>query len=250
MLGPERRQAVKELLRAALRCEPATRASASRDGAGGDADLSDAALALLREIESKYLDGRDSPSTEEELLTEAFAAEGETTSLLPAGFAGVDCEFSGTERFDVRRWLGAGGFGTVYECYDRLRHQLVALKVLRRNDPAFLYSFKREFRALVDIRHENLVELYELFGDGNRWFFTMELVRGVDFLRYVERHGRDHAETGQVACDVERLRASALGLAEGIMALHRAGMIHRDIKRQCSRLSRWQGATAGFWSRA
>ena len=230
MLGPERRQAVKDLLRAALRCEPSTRAIFIRESAEGDADLSDAALKILQEIESKYLESRDSSSTEEGLLDDAFAAEMETESLLPAGFPAAERAFAGTERFDVRRWLGAGGFGTVYECYDQLQHQLVALKVLRRNDPAFLYRFKREFRALVDIRHENLVELYELFGDGNCWFFTMELVRGVDFLQHVARHGRDRAETGHVACDVERLRAAALGLAEGIMALHRVGMVHRDIK--------------------
>src|SRR5580658_3804014 len=96
-----------------------------------------------------------------------------------------DAEFEGTERFAVRRQLGSGAFGTVYQVWDREQQVTVAVKVLRSRKPDLLFRFKREFRALVGVRHPNLVRLYELFSEREHWFFSMELVEGESFLEYV-----------------------------------------------------------------
>ncbi len=94
-------------------------------------------------------------------------------------------KFQGTDRFELVRRLGAGGMGVVYEAYDRERNVRVALKTLREFDATRLYRFKHEFRGLAETVHPNLVPLYELISDGSKWFFTMELVDGVDFLTFV-----------------------------------------------------------------
>jgi hypothetical protein len=166
-------------------------------------------------------------------------------------------EFGGTDRFQVQRRLGAGGMGVVYEAYDRERATRVALKTLRHRDAAALYRFKREFRGLADISHPNLAALHELVSAGDEWFFTMELVEGVDFISWVR--GIDSISemdetvdylTGPIgevvasgptlegpppigaapppSCD--RLRDALRQLAEGVHALHQVGKLHRDIK--------------------
>jgi eukaryotic-like serine/threonine-protein kinase len=88
-------------------------------------------------------------------------------------------------RFVLRRCLGQGGFGVVHEAEDRMQGRSVALKELLTLDPASLYAFKQEFRSLADVVHDNLVELQELFSVDGRWYLTMELVRGENFLRHV-----------------------------------------------------------------
>ncbi len=129
-------------------------------------------------------------------------------------------EFDGTARFTVLRRLGAGGMGVVYEVHDEERDVTVALKLLPLGNPLGLVRFKREFRALTSIVHPNLVALYELVADDNQWFFTMEVVEGVDFLEWVRPDG----------LRPDRVRDALRQLVHGVGVIHAAGRLHRDLK--------------------
>ena len=131
-------------------------------------------------------------------------------------------------RFAIVRKLGEGGMGTVYEAFDRERNTRVALKVLRHVDPSTILRFKREFRALQDLCHSNLVRLGELVAEGDRWWFTMELLEGVNFVEHV-RPSRS-ASPRSPGVDEARLRDAFGQLVHGLAALHAVGKIHRDVK--------------------
>ena len=148
--------------------------------------------------------------------------------------------FAGNARFELRRVLGEGGMGLVYEAFDREREMVVALKTVRAIDAQALYRLKTEFRARVDLEHRNLVRLGELLHEDGHWFFTMELVEGWPFLDWL-RNGegmvddRDPARAATPpkggADKIEpKLRDAVRQLASGLEALHRAGKVHRDLK--------------------
>jgi len=177
-------------------------------------------------------------------------------------------EFAGTDRYLIKRRIGAGGMGVVYEAFDTERQVPVALKTLRVHDPAALFRFKQEFRALSDVRHENLVLLYDLTRAGDSWFFTMELVNGVDVHAYIRGERAAQQPSGAIAKKSDpaaappgdlppsavitkkldetletadtyqglrpdsepRLRRAFRQLVAGVQEVHRVGYLHRDLK--------------------
>ena len=143
----------------------------------------------------------------------------------------------GEGRFEVRGTLGAGGAGTVYRVYDQVMQREVALKLLRTASGRDLFRFKREFRALADIVHPNLIALHELHATDGHWYFTMELVEGVSFIDWVRPSRTEHDGPARTRADIQssppsevRLRGSMIQLVDGLLALHRAGKLHRDLK--------------------
>jgi len=129
--------------------------------------------------------------------------------------------FPDFDRFRLLEKIGSGGMGVVYKVFDNERNMEVALKVSYRNSGGALYHFKKEFRALTDIGHPNLLSLYEFFQSDERWFFTMEYVKGVDIFTFC--HSRNPPDFGQVA-------QLFLQLSRGLSTLHENQKLHRDIK--------------------
>ncbi|SCK42233.1 Serine/threonine protein kinase [Streptomyces sp. WMMB 714] len=125
--------------------------------------------------------------------------------------------------FKLHRRLGAGGMGVVYLGSDR-RGQRVALKVIRPDlaeDQEFRSRFAREVSAARRIRGGCTARLVAADLDADRPWFATQYVPGPSLHDKVNEHGP--LPPSQVA-------SVGASLAEGLVAVHEAGVVHRDLK--------------------
>jgi serine/threonine-protein kinase len=120
--------------------------------------------------------------------------------------------------------VGRGGMGVVY----RVRHSMLdvsmALKLItdaRAGDPEFRARFEREARLAAQLRHPNVVRVFDAGEQDGVLFVTMNLIEGSDLRAVIADEGRlDPSRATRIVAQV----ASALEVA------HTRGLIHRDVK--------------------
>jgi len=130
--------------------------------------------------------------------------------------------------YKILHEISRGGAGVVYRAEDIALRRAVAIKALRTDlarDAEFLKRFKDEASILAQIHHPSLVQIYSFGVDKINAYFVMELVEGRAVSEVVEGYGTENDELtpGQV-CRIVEQTAGALD------ALHRGGMVHRDVK--------------------
>ncbi len=124
----------------------------------------------------------------------------------------------------LERVLGGGGMGVVYEALHRDLVRRVAVKVLPRTldaDPSMVERFRREARACAQVRHPNVVTVYEAGDVDGQLYYAMELVDG--------RTLQAHIDEGTVPTP-RALCAALAEVADALDTLHAAGVVHRDVK--------------------
>jgi serine/threonine-protein kinase len=124
-------------------------------------------------------------------------------------------------RYLLERPLGAGGMGSVWAARQIALDREVAVKVLHAAVREGT-SLRREALALAAIHHPSVVQVFD-YGETEDGipFVVMELVRGESLAALVDRVGSLH---------VDEALSVVLPLLEGLAAVHRAGIVHRDIK--------------------
>jgi serine/threonine-protein kinase len=125
-------------------------------------------------------------------------------------------------RYRLERLIGAGGMATVWRAEDTKLERPVAVKALSETlvaDPAYRARFEREARVAAGLLHPNLVKVYDYSADGPRPYLVMEYAEGPTL-------------SALLADDPEAVhpRLLAEGLLGALAHIHRAGVIHRDVK--------------------
>jgi predicted Ser/Thr protein kinase len=128
-------------------------------------------------------------------------------------------------RYVVKRRIGEGGMGLVYEGLHRDIDKRVAIKVLRDDlsrRPEVVARFRQEAKSASRIGHENIVDISD-FGETTRGasYFVMEFLDGEDLANVL---GRD------VTVEADRVCAIVLQCCRALSATHAKGIVHRDIK--------------------
>ena len=140
----------------------------------------------------------------------------ETMPLFPEGLPEVP-------GYDVTEELGRGGVGVVYKARHLRLNRPVALKMLLAGAWASRVDrqrLSREAELVAELRHPNIVQVYDVGDLDGRPYFTMEFVEGGSLDRKLAGKPLPAREA-----------ASLLAvLAEAIEAAHRAGIVHRDLK--------------------
>jgi hypothetical protein len=156
-----------------------------------------------------------------------FTPDVPVASSVPAGAAGAETIIAPMDRIGsylIRRLIGRGGMGTVYEAVNKRLGRAVALKMLPRAvalDPEYLTRFDREMRACGKLDHENVVRVLHADDVDEVPFLVMELVDGVDLARALQAVDKLPVSD---ACEITR--RAALGLAHA----HDRDIVHRDVK--------------------
>ena len=127
-------------------------------------------------------------------------------------------------RFRISRLLGQGGMGLVYLADDPKKDRQIALKVLARekaDNPTLIKRFRSEALATRELKHPNIVGVYEAGSIDGQFYIALEFVDGTDVAQLIESRGRLPVRR---ALDITRQVALALSFA------HQRNIVHRDIK--------------------
>lgn len=127
-------------------------------------------------------------------------------------------------KYEIQEMIGRGGFATVYRARDTVLDRAVALKVLAPHliwDPDFVARFKQEARVAAQLRHPNIVSIYEIDEVEGQLFIALELVTAGSLRDYMQVQG-----PLSVAAALKLLAPIADALDEA----HSQGLVHRDVK--------------------
>ena len=130
------------------------------------------------------------------------------------------------DRYRLIELVGRGGFSSVWQSYDRVNHQIVAVKILHAHlsdDIVYIERFRRGGFRMAELRHRNIVGIihepaeYEGFH-----FFVMEYLSGGDLAGAIISKKISAAQGFQIVIETSR----------AINYIHEQGLIHRDVKPQ------------------
>jgi len=125
-------------------------------------------------------------------------------------------------RYELNEPIALGGMGEVWSATDTVLRRVVAVKVLRTDNPAALASrFRDEARHMAAVSHAGIAHIHDYGEDDTSAFLVMELVPGEPLSKVLADRGR---------VPVSDALSYLAQTADALSAAHAVGVVHRDIK--------------------
>lgn len=131
-------------------------------------------------------------------------------------------------RYKVEEMLGQGGMSAVYRASDPNLKRPVAVKLIHNHlssDPEFVRRFELEAAAVAQLRHPNIVQVYDYNQDGADCYMVLEYIPGGSLQAQLSR-----LNNAGLRLPLERVVKLGLQICAALDYAHQRGMIHRDVK--------------------
>lgn len=133
-----------------------------------------------------------------------------------------------SDRYEILEPLGQGGMSAVYKANDRNLKRVVAVKIIHPHLSAnedFVRRFEAEAAAVAQLRHPNLIQVFDFSHDQDTYYIVFEFVPGETLQARLRRLNKADRRMS-----VDEAVAIAAKTADGLHYAHNKGLVHRDIK--------------------
>jgi class 3 adenylate cyclase/predicted ATPase len=140
-------------------------------------------------------------------------SDGTTAAAAPQAF----------DRYQVRGFLGKGGFGSVYLGYDAQLDRQVAIKVPnleRRYKTGTIQQFLQEARRIARLRHPSIVTIFDMGVQDEQVYLITDFIEGTNLSVWLKSHHPSWQEAARIAAAV----------ADALACAHEQRVVHRDVK--------------------
>lgn len=128
------------------------------------------------------------------------------------------------EKYQLIETIGSGGMGVIYKAQNQILNKTVAIKTLHAHliTPESLQRFQREGKAAGNLRHPNIITVYDLgITDQGTAYMVMEFLEGRTLSEILKQDG---------ALNLPAFFQVFLQVCEALTYAHSKGILHRDIK--------------------
>ena len=131
-------------------------------------------------------------------------------------------------RYQIEELMGQGGMSSVFKANDPNLKRVVAVKMIHEHlssDPDFINRFEEEAAAVAQMRHPNIVQVFDFDHKDNTYYMVMEFIPGETLQDQLKR-----LNEAERVMPIDDIVSYMVNICEAADYAHERGLIHRDIK--------------------